>query len=520
MGWNEKTSRERVAEHDFHDFEVNVDDLSRTMDFANLGTHDVRRVNGAHIYADVPNFHLAVDDAGADKQKQRKLVRAASVLRRVQSEILRDQDVGKIQLQTARLHALCFKPYDDEAKRATRAVITAISLNSYLYDVFNPIFEDVRDFHGAVGIAAGTSYIANIGFHGDRERICLGTCANLAAKVIDGRETITVTEDIYTHLPDALQEHFVKTEEVAGVPTYQATGLRWGEYLTLAEEFGVDFNAVKLAKRTVEYRDALPLHEMEITEAIVLIDPDLLTERNSKRTSAVAIFADIDGFTQYVQDAEDDAAVVSLVRQLHMIRHEFHAIMKQDFPGVVLQHQGDRMFGILHMPTGDDELNKRCRKALDVAIGLQSSMKHVISEKLPGQEKLHVAVGLDVGTALVTRLGKQGKRENICLGREVTSAEKLQLRAPGKQIRISQTIYDAINDDTLREQFEEVRKGEYAADMLTFPKLDELQEEAAARANKLGAVANGNRIEVVTDSSRHSKPWGNTKPWFSGRSGV
>jgi class 3 adenylate cyclase len=310
MGWNEQTSRERVAQHDFHDFEVNVDDLSRTMDFANLGTHDVRRANGAHIYADVPNFHLAVDDAGADKQKQRKLIRAASVLRRVQGDILKAEDVGKIQLQTTRLHALCFKPYDDEAKRVTRAVITSITLNSYLYDVFNPIFEDVRNFQGAVGIAAGTSYIANIGFHGDRERICLGTCANLAAKVIDGRDTITVTEEVYLNLPAALQEHFAEAEEVAGVKVYQATGLRWGDHPELAAQFGAVYDAEKLAKRTVEYRDAIPLHEMEITEATVLIDPDLLTERNSKRTSAVAIFVDIDGFTKYVQDAEDDAAVV------------------------------------------------------------------------------------------------------------------------------------------------------------------------------------------------------------------
>jgi class 3 adenylate cyclase len=395
-----------------------------------------------------------------------------------------------------------------------------ITLNSYLYDVFNPIFEDVRNFQGAVGIAAGTSYIANIGFHGDRERICLGTCANLAAKVIDGRDTITVTEEVYLNLPAALQEHFAEAEEVAGVKVYQATGLRWGDHPELAAQFGAVYDAEKLAKRTVEYRDAIPLHEMEITEATVLIDPDLLTERNSKRTSAVAIFVDIDGFTKYVQDAEDDAAVVSLVRQLHLIRHEFHAVMKQDYPGVVLQHQGDRVFGILHLPAGEEDLNKRCRKALDAAIGLQSSMEHVIGDKLPAQEKLHVAVGLDVGTALVTRLGKQGKRENVCLGREVTSAEKMQLRSPGTQIRISKVIYDAINDDTLREQFAKVRDGEYAADMLTFPKLDELQEEAAARSSKLGAVATADRIEVVTESPRQPRPWGNNKPWFSYPSGA
>ena len=37
MTWNEKRARDRVASNDFHDYEVNVADLKRTMDFTNLG---------------------------------------------------------------------------------------------------------------------------------------------------------------------------------------------------------------------------------------------------------------------------------------------------------------------------------------------------------------------------------------------------------------------------------------------------------------------------------------------------
>lgn len=332
MAWNEQRSKDRVKDHDFHDFEVNVADLSRTMDFHNLGTKDVRRANAAHIYADVPNFHEAVEDAGNDKQKQRKLLRAASVLRRVQCDLLNDHNVGRIQLQAARLHTLCYKPYDDEAQRAKRSVVLAITLNSYRHDVFNGVFSDMRDFKGSIGIAAGKSYIANIGFHGDRELICLGTCANLGAKVIDkdGSDTITVTKDVYDPLPECLRDCFTQSRTVAGTVTYQSRHLRWSNHPDLADELNVQFDADKLKKKTEEYRDALPLDEMEISEAIELIDVDSLTERNNKRTSAVALYADLDGFTRYVQEAEDDDAVVSLVRELHMIRHEFHAVVKQE----------------------------------------------------------------------------------------------------------------------------------------------------------------------------------------------
>src|SRR5205823_2280 len=43
MAWDEQRSRDRVENNDFHDFEVDVQDLRRTMDFRNLGKKDVRR---------------------------------------------------------------------------------------------------------------------------------------------------------------------------------------------------------------------------------------------------------------------------------------------------------------------------------------------------------------------------------------------------------------------------------------------------------------------------------------------
>jgi hypothetical protein len=226
MGWHEQKSKERVQKNDFSDFEVNVQDLARSMDFHNLGAKDVRRVQGCHIYADTPNFHAAVDDAANDKQKQRKLIRAASVLRRMQGELLAEEGIGDIQRQTVRLHALNYKPYNDQAKRAKGAVLFAITHNTYVCEGFNRIFAEVRDFDSAVGIASGMSYIANIGRRGNRELISLGSCANLGAKVLGKGDTITITKDVYDDLPRCLQEHFIKSRIVANTQTYQATGLR------------------------------------------------------------------------------------------------------------------------------------------------------------------------------------------------------------------------------------------------------------------------------------------------------
>lgn len=511
MSWDEQKARERVTQHDFSDFEVTVSDLSREMDFHNLGTKEVRRVHGAHLYADVPNFHDAVADAKGDSLKLKKLLRAASVLRRVQADLLKASEAQAIQLQGARLHCLVYKPYGDEATRATQVVLLAISLSSYLYDVFNYVFQEVRDFEGAVGVAAGKSLVANIGFHGERELISLGSCANLGAKVLDGVDTITITDDVYVLLPETLQKQFKKADKVASVLTHRATGLRWSTHPKLAQELAIDFDAETLTRRTEEYRDALPLAEMDLSDAEVLIDLEKLSERNSKKTSAVTLYTDLDGFTKYVQQAEKDEEVVSLVRTFHMIRAEVHAVIRQDYPGVVLQHQGDRTFAIVHLPAGD-HFGKRCHNGLDITIAIQSSMEHILNERLGERKNIHVAVGLDVGTVVVSRLGKKGEREAVCFGPSVTSAEALQLRSAGRNIRLSQKLYDTITNEIVKKQFTKDELGTYVAKGLTFPKLDELEEDAASREGRLSAptTAQDGRIEIVNGPSR-SVP--NHRPW-------
>lgn len=521
MAWNEQRSRDRVKKNDFNDFEVEVRDLRRSMDFHNLGPKDVRRAQGVHLYVDVPNFHRAVENAGNDKQKQRKLVRAASVLRKVQGDLLAQDSIGDIQRQTVRLHALNYKPYDSDdedrdAERVERAVIHAVTHNTYVLDVFNTVIGDVQDFSSAVGLANGTSYIANIGKHGKRELISLGSCANLAAKVIGGKDTITITSSMYALLPTCLQEHFQKSDVIAGVRTYRSTGLRWSGHPELAKELGVIWDEEKWKKKTEGYRDDLPLDQIEISDATALIDVSLLTERNCKRTSAVSFYADLDGFTRYVQEAETDEKVVSLIRQFHMIRAEFHAVVGADYNGLVLQHRGDCILGILHLPCGDDNHGNRCQRAVDIAMGLQSSMEHVLKEHLADRKDIHLAVGLDVGKAFVTRLGKKGQRISICFGPEVSEAERLQQLSSAKQIRISKEVYGQLDDTDVQEEFKKSGTS-YVATDLTFPKVDEKKEEKAAEQESLGASVEDGHIRVTTSAATAAaaRPWHNSRPWMS-----
>ena len=245
------------------------------------------------------------------------------------------------------------------------------------------------------------------------------------------------------------------------------------------------------------------------------MDVSNLTERNCKRIKAITFYADLDGFTRYVQEAETDEKVISLIRQFNMIRAEFQSVCDSDFDGLPLQHRGDCILGIMHLPSGKDEHSERCQDAVDLAIGLQSSMEHVLNEHLTDREDIHVAVGMDVGKVIVSRLGKKGERISICFGPEVTEAERLQTISSAKEIRIATEIYEQLDDEDVTEEFKK-RGSAYVATNLTFPKLDEKKEEKAAEAGTLGACVNDGRVNVSTAATTQtSQPWHNSKPWRS-----
>ncbi|MFT3784940.1 MAG: adenylate/guanylate cyclase domain-containing protein [Tepidisphaeraceae bacterium] len=517
MSWSHDIAAARVKDRSaaLKLSDYTVVDLTRERDFYNLGSKEVCRAKGAHIYADVTNLHRLVNTAGNDKDEQKKIVRAVSVLRRTQGDILSDYDVPRMQMQSARLHAMCHKPYDgdnlnNEPKRVECAVKLAITLQSYLYDVFNEVFTDLSEsLRGAVGIDSGRFLIAHIGYRGDRELISLGDPANIAAKIIGESGTITLPKRLYDMLPQCLKDEFAESSVVAGVQTYQASGLRWKKKPELAEKLAVKFDHEKWKKATQDAKDNLPLSAMEVSGVEAKIELDVLTERNSKRFDAAPFYADLDGFTALIQSAKTDDELKALVRAFDLIRGEFQTVIESDFDGYALQHQGDCVLGIAYMPAGDIYDSRRRRKGLDIAIGIQSSMEHVLPAYI-GRTDIHVAIGVSAGKVLLTRLGKKGERELIAMSPPVSDSQRMQEITGGKQTRISKEVYDAINDDNIREEFGP-DSGSYVATGLTFPKLDSKEnesEEKAARAGSLAArVTSSGTIATVVDTFRPARPY-------------
>lgn len=512
MAWDYQRAKQRVEKADFANYEINIQPLSKSMDFNNLGTHDVRRVEGANLYFDVSNYSQLIESVGNDQQKIKKVIRAISVLRRLYTDqILPMHDAARIQMQGARLHAICYKPYDNESARLTLAVYAAVSLATYVKRVFNPLFEVLGPMKVRAGIDSGPFLIANIGRTGNRELICIGDSANIAAKILGDSDSIAITSQVYAQLPDALKKHFVSGGNKVGTEVFVAKGLTWCDAPDTAKDCKVEFDVDKLTKETESVRDSLPLDEIAYSDATERIDIDALSERNSKLVPSAICFADVDGFTQYIKKANSDDAIRSAIRVLHALRSELHAVTTVDNDGVVIQHQGDRLQSILHLPAGDSE-QKRCRRVVDMAIGLQSSMEHVLNDHFQSTVELHLAIGIDHGRIMVTRVGKKGDKDVLCLGPQVIAAEISQSQATGKVIRIPELVYQHLADE-IKAEFS--KEGDsWVATNLTFPNLEKKRLDSAAEADTIGVNETHGRIGVVSRQRAQSQRATPGGPWL------
>ena len=110
-----------------------------------------------------------------------------------------------------------------------------------------------------------------------------------------------------------------------------------------------------------------------------------------------------------------------------------------------MQFQGDRVQALFHLPQGNDE--RIAARAVEAAIALQSSMELVIKKLLPESRDLGIAVGVSIGTTLVSKLGTRGHRDRICIGDAVEEAAAIQEGSAGGEIAIPSNIHEHLDED-------------------------------------------------------------------------
>lgn len=512
MGWNYEKSLERIQEHLDGMGEIEIQDLVREADLNSLLTETCcRRVHGAHVYTYVANFPRMATDCAVDEAEYKRFLQAVHLYQREVARIVEDADKFdglRVHFQGPKLHALFYRPVKQTERLAVLAFFLQLVLKDFTNSVFNPAFPFSEDFTIAGGADVGDATGTRNGRKGDRELLFLGPCANHAAKIISSAGRLRVTKALYEALPENLRALCTKIDE----DVYQINSVTQKRLDELLDEYKIKWDREASAERLAEDKRKFPLKDIEYSAAHVLIDLDALSIRNNKRVTAASIFGDVSGFTAYIDGAQTDEKKKEALRVLHAIRREMATVLTKDYEGLRVQYQGDRVQGLFHMPKDDE--GKIATEAVEAAIGLQSSMEKTIKKKLPEAKDLRLAVGVDLDTTLVSKLGTRAHRDRICLGEPVENAAAHEEDCEGGEIGISKRVYDALPERLSKHFSYDKSKCCYVAKDLTWDKVEQAERAAAYAAGASVFVNSGGPgIRITGEEARGARQVTPSSSW-------
>jgi class 3 adenylate cyclase len=475
MSWNYETSLERVKRHLESMGEIEIEDLVREADLHSLLSETCcRTIFGAHVYIDVPNFSVLATDI--DGEEYRRVLQAVHLYQREVSRIVERSelfDALRVHFQGPRLHALIYRPIHDEAEIASRAVLLQAVMKDFVRRVFNPAYPSLSDISVSGGADIGNAVGTQDGMKGDRELLFLGAPANYAAKIIGSAGQMRLTARVHSFLPKALQDFCQKLED----GTYVLSPLNGEQVEALANDLGIEWSAKDSSERIQEDKRTYPLKDIEYGDADTLIDPDTLGINSNKKVLAASVFADVDKFTAYIDQSKKVQEKKDALRLLHVIRKELAAVVKHDFGVVRVQYQGDRVQALIHLPKADEE--KIIEKAFDIACALQSSLEITVKKCLPEAALLGLAVGIDLGDTLVSKLGIRGDRDRICIGLAVQNAAAVQEACHALEIGVNSQVVGLLKSEHAKLFELDEDRGIHVAYGLTAEKIERASKAAA-----------------------------------------
>lgn len=432
MTWNRQESIRRIRAAAEACKDVTVTDLTRESDFANLSINEAFRVDGVHVYVDIPNARELLDSTDVEGERSHKrFLRFLNIYQRVSDVVFQETDAVLVDFQNQRLHFIVYKPYDSEKRRIQVAVAIARLIADVLKEA-NSLHAEVDDAKSCVGIESGVALAVSNGTRGDRELLFLGNPANHAAKLLSASEGI--------FLGDKAREALGWTKEGKSVR------LTMEQIAECEQNAKLSISSAMLLDKWKEEVEDTPLSDISFSRPIPPlkdIDFSELTPANSRRIDACVLFADIDGFTKFVAQAiGDDALEKKVVQAMHVVRKELRDVLSPDMGGKKVRYVGDCLVGVVAEGAKETDerqtvgLALRCAGALRDAFGL-------IKDELGGLDDLGLAIGIELGPTSLTRLGIKTRRVRCAAGRAVYRAEHEQTRCNGVQTALGEWAWAA-----------------------------------------------------------------------------
>ncbi|PSM19866.1 hypothetical protein [Nitratireductor sp. StC3] len=286
-----------------------------------------------------------------------------------------------------------------------------------------------------VGIDIGTCVAINNGTGCEQEPMFLGSAANHAAKLAFGNEPgVYVSSRVRKLL--GKQETGILTDFLSltddevklNAARQYASGLmegsldrgefadqivnKWRE--DIRREQAPDFTNPSFQF----FHKEPPLREIDYAE---------LQPSKSIRMPLVSLFADLCGYTDYIDTAVRLGDIRDAVRALFVIRQEFQNVVEQDFGGRKVRFIGDCIHAVLAEGSRTDTDERRSVSTAALCAGGLHSSFGLCKSVLGHLDSLGLAVGIELGSTPISRIGIGGDRSvRVASSIATTRSEQMQ----------------------------------------------------------------------------------------------
>jgi hypothetical protein len=464
------------------------------MDLENLSETVCRQIYGAHVYAEIRNLSTLVSTMTGDADR-RRVIQATHVYQREVARIIEAVGGVRIHFQGGRVHALVYQPIRNGQQIASKAVLLQLVADRFGV-LFGSEFATLPDLRIRSGSDIGEAVGTRNGTQGDRELLFLGAPANYAAKLLASGSDRRLTEAVKQLLPKDIST-WVEDDPGGGLRLRRPTP---EELADLLKKHEIDWAADGSVERIAEDRETFPASNAALSGAEERIDFDELSFYNNKLVEAASLYGDVTGFTAYIDSAETKDEQKKALQAFHAVRLEMARVVQDDFEGVRVQFQGDRVQALFHLPEDDSEAFST--EAVSAAVGLQSSFELVLKKQITELADLGLAVGVSQGTTVATKLGERGHRDRICLGNDVLRAERNEENVAKRQVGISGSARDSLTAGLAKHFVWTDTAGCYVATGLDQNKLDLEEGSRAITAGKVYIASGGTGTALSTEIGR------------------
>lgn len=462
MNWDEERSRRRIRHfvetvpkgeiivEDFVEFakrrrtakaEAGLETLSERDALMHIPRNRAISTHGVHIYANLMRFNDVLVDAGRETEaSHRRALEFLHAHYAACDALVAEFDLQRVDFHGSRLHAVVLTPEgrENEPERIRKGLAFAAAFQ----ELVEKLGSEYREFETPVriGLDSGPAVAIDGGKSGEHEPLFVGSPANHAAKLAVGDQPGLFVSERLTRArepgagfhqgprPFAADAALEVLNEYVGRPIFE-TGTGLDVALTATRRLIAEHKESAAAAFSFHYH-APPLKTIEFVK---------LPPSKAVRMPVASIFADVDGFTDYIDRAIARGRIAEAVANLHVIRAEIAAVVRDDFAGRKVRFIGDCVHAVIAdgSATAVNAVDT-VRLAVMTAGGIRSSF-NLCRRMLAGIDELGIAIGIDFGETPICRLGLRGEGSvRAATSRATCVSEAEQQRCDGSETAVGE----------------------------------------------------------------------------------